>query len=151
MAGEDRQDSGRRGLSAPGTVTAKPAPAPASPFSGENRMSIDRIGTTPRYSDAVAHGGTVYLVEVPQTLDADIATQTREVLAAIERLLLRAGSDKSRLLMVTIYLRDMADYATMNAIWDTWLPEGTAPARACVQAVLANPDFAVEMAVVAAR
>lgn len=114
-------------------------------------QSIQRFGTTPRYSDAVAHAGTVYLVEVPQTLDADIGTQTHEVLASVERLLLQAGSDKSRLLMATLYLRDMADYAAVNAIWDAWLPPGTAPARACLEAKLANPDFGLEVVVTAAR
>lgn len=113
-------------------------------------MSIERHGTTRRYSDVVTHGNTVYLVEVPDTLSADIAVQTREVLAAVEKRLLQAGSSKSRLLMTTIYLRDMADYDGMNAVWDNWVPEGTAPARACVQARLANPEMRVEVVVIAA-
>lgn len=100
-------------------------------------MSIERHGTTRRYSDVVAHGNIVYLVEVPQSLDGDIAMQTGEVLASVEKLLAVAGSDKTRLLLVTIYLADMADYAGMNAVWDAWVPEGTAPARACIQARLA--------------
>lgn len=114
-------------------------------------MNIERHGTTPRYSDAVAHGGTVYLVEVAQTLDADIATQTREVLASVERLLAQAGSDKSRLLLVTLYLREMSDYAAMNAVWDAWLPIGSAPARACIEAKLAHPGYRIEAVVIAAR
>lgn len=113
-------------------------------------MSIERHGTTRRYSDVVTHGNTVYLVEVPDTLSADIAVQTREVLAAVEKRLLLAGSSKSRLLMTTIYLRDMADYDGMNAVWDNWVPEGTAPVRACVQARLANPEMRVEVVVIAA-
>ena len=76
--------------------------------------------------------------------------QMQEVLANIERLLSAAGSDKTRLLMATIYLHDMNDYAAMNAVWDAWLPVGTAPARACVEAKLANPGFKVEMVVTAA-
>ncbi len=114
-------------------------------------MTIERHGTTRRYSDSVVHGGTVYLVEVPQTLTADITGQTREMLASVEKLLGQAGSDKSRLLQATIYLRDMADYAAMNAVWDEWVPEGTAPVRACVEARLANPDMRVEIVIVAAR
>jgi enamine deaminase RidA (YjgF/YER057c/UK114 family) len=113
-------------------------------------MSIERHGTTRRYSDVVTHGNTVYLVEVPDTLSADITVQAREVLAAVEKRLLQAGSSKSRLLMTTIYLRDMADYDGMNAVWDNWVPEGTAPARACVQARLANPEMRVEVVVIAA-
>jgi len=114
-------------------------------------MTIERHGTTRRYSDVVVHGGTVYLVEVPQTLTADIASQTSEMLASVEKLLARAGSDRSRLLQATIYLRDMADYAAMNAVWDDWVPEGTAPVRACIEARLANPEMRVEIVIVAAR
>ena len=114
-------------------------------------MSIERQGTTRRYSDYVAHANTVYLVEVAHSLDADIATQTREVLASIEQTLIRAGSDKSRLLQVTIYLADIADLDAMNALWDDWVPAGCAPARACVEAKLANPSYRVEMVVIAAR
>lgn len=113
-------------------------------------MPIHRQGTTRRYSDSVSHAGTVYLVEVPQTLDADIHTQTREVLESLERLLTQAGSDKSRLLLATIYLRDMEDYDAMNELWDNWVPAGSAPARACVQARLAHPDYKVEMVIIAA-
>lgn len=112
---------------------------------------IERHGTTRRYSDVVAHGNTVYLVEVPASLDADIAVQTGEVLASIDALLAKVGSDKSRLLLVTIYLKEMADYDAMNAVWDAWLPTGTAPSRACIEARLANPSYRVEMVVTAAR
>ena len=114
-------------------------------------MNIERHSTTRRYSDVVTHGNTVYLVEVAQSLDADITTQTREVLASIEALLLKAGSDKTRLLQVTLYLPDMADYAAMNEVWDDWVPEGTAPARACIQAGLAKPGYRIEAVVIAAR
>jgi len=113
-------------------------------------MQIQRHGSTRRYSDSVVHNGTVYLVEVPSNLDADITGQTENLLASIECLLAQAGSDKSRLLMATIYLADMADYGAMNAVWDAWLPEGSAPARACVQARLANPEFRVEIVLTAA-
>ncbi|UCV08714.1 RidA family protein [Dechloromonas denitrificans] len=113
-------------------------------------MPIQRHGTTRRYSDSVVHNGTVYLVEVPSNLDADITEQTQNLLAGVERLLTQAGSDKSRLLMVTIYLADMADYDAMNAVWDAWLPDGCAPSRACIEARLAKAEFKVEMALTAA-
>jgi len=114
-------------------------------------MTIERHGTTRRYSDVVAFGATVHLVEVAQSLDADITTQTQEVLASVERLLIKAGSDKSRLLQVTLYLADIADIGAMNAVWDDWVPAGTAPARACVEAKLANPGYRIEAVVLAAR
>lgn len=113
-------------------------------------MQIQRHGTTRRYSDSVVHNGTIYLVEVPSNLDEDITDQTNNLLASIENLLSQAGSNKTCLLMVTIYLADMADYDAMNAVWDDWLPIGCAPTRACVQARLANPKYRVEMALTAA-
>ena len=114
-------------------------------------MTIERHGTTRRYSDVVAFGDSVHLVEVAQTLNAGITTQTREVLMSVEQTLIRAGSDKSRLLQVTIYLADIGEIDAMNAIWDDWVPAGTAPARACVEARLANPGYRIEVVVVAAR
>ena len=114
-------------------------------------MTIVRFGTTRRHSDIIIHANTVYLVEVPQTLDADISTQTREVLASVEQLLAKAGSDKSRLLQVSLYLREMADYEAMNAVWDEWVPEGAAPSRACVEARLANSGWRIEAVITAAR
>lgn len=113
-------------------------------------MQIQRHGTTRRYSDSVVHNGTVYLVEVPANPDGDIAEQTGNVLASVDRLLTQVGSARDRLLMVTIYLADMADYDAMNAVWDDWVPAGCAPTRACVQARLANPDWRLELAVTAA-
>lgn len=112
---------------------------------------IQRQGTTARYSDAVIHGGVIYLVEVPGSTDGDIATQTREVLASLERQLRAAGSDPGRILMATIYLTDLADYDGMNAVWDAWVPAGTAPSRACVQvAGLAQAGWRIEIAMTAA-
>jgi enamine deaminase RidA (YjgF/YER057c/UK114 family) len=101
-------------------------------------MAIERHGTTQRYSDICAYGNTIYLVETPQTLDSNVALE-------------KAGSDKTRLLMVTIYLRDIDDSIAVNAVWDRWIPRGTAPVRVCVEAKLAHHDFLIEVAVVAAR
>ncbi len=113
-------------------------------------MQIQRHGTTRRYSDSVVHNGTLYLVEVPATTDGTIETQTASLLAGVDTLLAQAGSDKHKLLMVTVYLADMADYDGMNAVWDAWVPEGCAPTRACVQARLAKSGWRVEMAITAA-
>lgn len=106
-------------------------------------MTIQRYGTPRRYSNSVVCNGTVHLVDVPANLGATVASQTQDLLASVDRLLAEAGSDKSRLLMVTIYLSDMDDYAGMNEVWDAGLPEGTAPTRACIQARLTNCDCKV--------
>ncbi|MGL4269911.1 MAG: RidA family protein [Plesiomonas sp.] len=113
--------------------------------------SIERIGTTARWSDIVIHNDTVYMVEVPTTLDAGITQQAEEVLASLQALLQQAGSDKSRILSATIYLKEISEIAAFNAVWDAWLPSGSAPVRACVQAVMANPNYRVEIQLTAAR
>jgi len=113
-------------------------------------MTIQRFGTTRRFSDAVVHKGTAYIVEVPSNLDAGITAQTENLLASIERLLLQVGSDKAKILQATIYLADMQDYDAMNLVWDAWLPEGSAPVRACVEARLANQQYRVEIVLTAA-
>lgn len=114
-------------------------------------QSIQRNGTTARYSDSVVHGGVVYLVEVPTSSDGDVAIQTGEILDSLARQLDAAGSSTERILSATIFLTDMADYARMNAVWDAWVPAGSAPSRACVQVVgLADPGWRVEIAMTAA-
>ncbi|AMB84228.1 hypothetical protein AWM79_02480 [Pseudomonas agarici] len=115
-------------------------------------MAIQRQLTNERMSQIVVHGGTVYLAgQVGDDMSAGIETQTREALANIERLLDLAGTDKTQLLSVTIYLKDVdADFAGMNSVWDKWLPKETAPARATVQAKLCEPEILVELSVVAA-
>ncbi|MBN2979533.1 hypothetical protein BFW88_27140 [Pseudomonas fluorescens] len=115
-------------------------------------MSIQRQLTNERMSQIVVHSGTVYLAgQVGDDMSAGIEQQTRETLANIERLLDLAGTDKTKLLSVTIYLKDIdADFAGMNAVWDTWLPKGAAPARATVEAKLCEPQILVELSVVAA-
>lgn len=105
--------------------------------------AITRVGTTQRWSDVVIHNGTLYAVEVPATEDADIHQQTREVLGSLQRLLEANGSGVDKILMANIYLKDIADIAAFNEQWDAWIPAGTAPVRACVQARLAHEGLKV--------
>ncbi len=112
-------------------------------------MTITRIETGQRMSKIVKHNGVAYLCG--QTSDAaTVADQTREILAKVEDLLAKAGSDKTRMLQCTIWLADMADFAEMNEVWDAWVPAGHAPARACGEAKLARDVLKVEMIVTAA-
>ncbi|WP_291714546.1 RidA family protein [Limnobacter sp. CACIAM 66H1] len=113
---------------------------------------IHRQGTTKRYSDSTSFNGVVYLVEVPSMEEGDIQAQTRDLLGSLEGTMAGAGTDKSHLLMVQVYLTNMArDYDGFNAVWEAWLPEGTAPSRACVEAKgLAKPGWKVELVVTAA-
>lgn len=112
---------------------------------------IQRYDVGPRMSEMVVHDGTIYLAgQIADDDDADVAGQTRQVLAAIDALLARAGSDKSRILRAEIFLADLADFGAMNAVWETWVVPGQTPARATVQAALANPKWKVEIVVTAA-
>lgn len=113
-------------------------------------MSIQRFGTTTRYSDVVVHQGVAHLVEVPPNPEAPVAEQTAALLERLDALLREAGSAREALLMVTVYLADMADYDVFNRYWDAWVPAGHAPVRACVQARLANPAYRVEIVATAA-
>lgn len=114
-------------------------------------MAIERIGSGPRMSQAVIHGDTVYLAGQVGAPGQSVTEQTKAVLAQIEDLLAKAGSDKSKILTATIWLADMADFAEMNAVWDVWVGGKDAPARATGEAKLATPDYKVEIIIVAAR
>ncbi|MBP6106100.1 MAG: RidA family protein [Steroidobacteraceae bacterium] len=112
---------------------------------------IKRLESGPRMSQAVVHGNTVYLAgQVADDPSVDVAGQTRQVLANIDKLLVAAGSDKTRILSVTIYLPNIGTFAQMNSEWDAWVPQGHTPARATVEAKLATPQYRVEIQVIAA-
>lgn len=114
-------------------------------------MSIQRFDVGPRLSEMAVHNGVCYLAgQVAEDDSQDIAGQTRQVLAAIDALLQRAGTDKSKLLRVQIFIADLADFPAMNEVWEAWLPAGCAPPRATVQAALARPAWKVELVVTAA-
>ena len=115
-------------------------------------MSIERHHTNARMSQIVVHGDTVYLAgQVAQDQNSGITEQTEQVLAKIDSLLAEVGSDKSKLLSAQVWLTSMGHYAAMNEVWDAWLPEGAAPARACIEARLAIPELLVEVGVIAAK
>ena len=110
---------------------------------------IERIDTGTRMSKIVKHNGVAYLCgQVGE--GANVEDQTRDCLARVDALLERAGSSRENILQAVIWLADMADFAEMNAVWDAWVPQGHAPARACGEARLARPDLKVEIIVTAA-
>ncbi|NVK40887.1 MAG: RidA family protein [Oceanospirillaceae bacterium] len=114
-------------------------------------MSITRMETGQRMSRIVIHNDTIYLCgQVAEDANADIREQTRTMLAKVDHLLEQAGSDREHMLSATVYVRDMKDFAAMNEVWDAWVPQGHAPARACVEARMARPELLVEISVTAA-
>ncbi|RQW64598.1 RidA family protein [Vibrio viridaestus] len=115
-------------------------------------MTIERIESTERMSRIVKHNGTIYLCgQTAGDAEWDITEQTQRCLDKIDALLEKAGSNRDKILSVTIYLRDMKDFAAMNAVWDAWIENNEKPARACVEARMARDVLLVEMSVIAAQ
>jgi len=111
---------------------------------------IERFQTGQRMSQIVKHNGTVYLAGQVGNADSNVADQTRECLDKVETLLNTAGSSKEQILQAVIWLDDMSDFALMNEVWDNWIPESHAPARACGEAKLVRPELKVEVIITAA-
>ena len=112
---------------------------------------VQRFDVGARLSEMAVHNGTCWLAgQVAADGTQDISGQTRQVLAAINALLARAGTDKSKIVMCQIYIKDLADFPALNAVWEAWVAPGNAPPRATVQAELAKPQWKVEMVVTAA-
>ena len=115
-------------------------------------MSISRMHTSERASLIVTHNGVAYLAgQVAEDPEADIQEQTRSTLARVDKLLEEARTDRQHLLSATIFLRDIDNhFAPMNEVWNAWVPDGHAPARACVEAHMARSGLLVEICVIAA-
>jgi enamine deaminase RidA (YjgF/YER057c/UK114 family) len=116
-------------------------------------MAIERHDIGPRMSKAVVHGNTVYLAGIvaDNPKGKSVTEQAKDIVGQIDRLLAKAGSDKSKLLSANIWITDMANFAEMNAVWDAWVSPGHTPARATVEAKLAAADYKLEIMVVAAK
>ncbi len=114
-------------------------------------MAIQRHNVGKRLSEIVVHNGTAYLAgEVPDDTSKDITAQTEQVLAKIDKLLAQVGSDRTKILSAQIFIADMGEFAGMNAAWDKWVAPGHTPARATIEAKLANAAYKVEIMCVAA-
>lgn len=116
-------------------------------------MSVQRLHVTSRYCEVAISGNQVHLAgQLADDTSLDIGAQTQQTLDNIDRLLSEAGTDKTHILSVFIFLKDIEkDYGAMNAVWDAWIAEGHPPARTCVESKLYAPDVLVEMTVTAVR
>jgi enamine deaminase RidA (YjgF/YER057c/UK114 family) len=116
---------------------------------------IRRIDITqppgPRMSRAVVHGDRAYLAGLTAAdTTQNIQGQTRQILDRIDHYLREAGTDKSKLLTANLWIKDMALFRDMNAVWNDWVDPLNPPCRACVRADLARPEVLVEIMVTAA-
>lgn len=122
-----------------------------SSSSSSSSSSIQRFDIGARISEMAVYNGVAYLAgQVPEDATQDITGQTAQVLAAIDALLARAGTDKTKILRAQIFIKDVADFPGLNAAWDAWVPAGHAPPRATVEANLARAEWKVEIVVTAA-
>lgn len=116
-------------------------------------MAVQRLHVTSRYCEVAIAGNLVHLAgQLADDTSLDIGAQTQQTLDNIDRLLKDAGTDKTHILSVLIFLKDIEkDYAAMNRVWDAWIAEGHPPARTCVESKLYAPDVLVEMTVTAVK
>lgn len=120
----------------------------------EAKSNITRMETAKRMSKIVKHNGVAYLCgqvgNVEKGQDVSAAQQTQDILDKVDALLAQAGSSKDKILQAIIWVSDMQYFVEMNDVWDAWVPEGHAPARACGEAKLARPELLVEIIITAA-
>ena len=116
-------------------------------------MAVQRLHIQKRYSEIAISGNLVHLAgQLAEDTQQDIVGQTQQTLALIDRLLADAGTDKSHIMSVMIFLKNIErDYAAMNQVWDAWVADIQALPRTCVEAKLYRPDVLVEMTVVAVK
>jgi enamine deaminase RidA (YjgF/YER057c/UK114 family) len=113
-------------------------------------MNTKYIQPGARLSGAVVCNGFIFVSgQVADDTSADVAGQTRQVLAKIDSLLAEAGSSKTHIVSANIWLADASTFNEMNSVWDAWVPANP-PARACVESKLAYPQYTVEIGVIAA-
>ncbi len=133
-------------------VKKKPAKKKVAKKTAKKGTGVTRIGAGNRMSEAVIHGGKVYLAGfvAEKTVGKSVKAQTADILAQIDATLKQAGTDKTRILKANIWLTDIKTWAEMNEAWDAWVVAGKSPARATVESKLAAPGLDVEIMVEAA-
>ena len=113
---------------------------------------IKRFDTNQRMSKTVVYGGLhIFCGQTATDRNADIKGQTEQCLEKIDGLLAQHGMTRENLLQATVFVRDIKDFDAMNEVWDNWVPEGHAPARACLEACAAKEDILVEILATAGK
>ncbi|MCL2235948.1 MAG: RidA family protein [Defluviitaleaceae bacterium] len=81
-------------------------------------------------------------------INGGITEDTRQALKNVQAILLSAGSDLDKVLKATVYIKDMADFAEMNKVYEDFF-SGNPPARTCFQVAKLPLDAIVEVEVIA--
>lgn len=113
-------------------------------------MDITRINPAPRWSDATVYNGMAHFVEIAEDASEDMPGQAAQIFKQAEDSLVSVGSDKSRIISVTIYITDLKNLDTFNKAWEAWLPADCAPSRACLKVELVQPELLLEISFIAA-
>jgi len=111
--------------------------------------AIGPYSVATRFGDLVFTAGQAGLV--PETMElapGGIAAETRQTLTNLKNVLEAAGTSMDNALKTTVYLRDMADFAAMNAVYAEFFGENP-PARTTIQAAGLPKGAAVEIDIVA--
>jgi enamine deaminase RidA (YjgF/YER057c/UK114 family) len=112
---------------------------------------ITRYQSNEKLSRIVVHGETVYLAGLTaDDKSLDTHGQTQQILRKADALLQSVGTDRTRMLLCQIWLRDTGDFDQMNKAWIDWLGGGLPPARVTIGASFALPEIRVEMQFTAA-
>lgn len=111
---------------------------------------IKRFNIGPRMSDAVTYHDTIYYTSVPTTEVDDAYEQMKSVLTDIDSILSQNGSNKSKILDVTIFIVNPQDFDDMNRAWDEWVDPQNSPVRCTVQANLMHASWKMEVKIIAA-
>jgi 2-iminobutanoate/2-iminopropanoate deaminase len=127
-----------------------------------NAKKIIRTDNAPApvgpYNQAIATSGTMVFLAGqialnPQTGEIvgaeDVVAQTKQVMSNIEAVLKEAGANWSDVVKTSVFLKDLADFATVNQVYAQYFDEATAPARACVEVSRLPKDVLVEIECIA--
>jgi len=112
--------------------------------------TITRLHQNARMSKVVMHRGLAYFsAQVTDDPTQNFEAQTRNILDKIEKQLADIGSSKAHILSATVYIDSAPLWPGFNAIWEKWVVPGHLPARTCVEAKLAFPEYLIEISIIA--
>ncbi len=111
------------------------------------------------YNQGVSAGGVMLYLSGQIAIDpetglivgvGDVAAQTERCLESLKAVLEAGGASLDTVVKTTVFLKDMNDFADMNAVYAQYFAQATAPARACVEVARLPKDVLIEVDCIAA-